>query len=79
MTEPKRDIEADPIIETSFSYHKPPNSEVAATHKIYRDACKALAYDIKALVPEGREQALAITKLEEVMMWGNAGIARQGK
>jgi hypothetical protein len=27
-------------------------------------------------VPGGREQALALTKLEEVVMWANAGIAR---
>lgn len=30
------------------------------------------------LVPDGREKATAITKLEEFMMWANAGIARAG-
>jgi hypothetical protein len=28
-------------------------------------------------LPEGREKALAVTHLEEVMMWSNAAIARQ--
>lgn len=31
---------------------------------------------INEIVPPGREQSLALTKLEEVMFWANAGIAR---
>jgi hypothetical protein len=29
-----------------------------------------------SLVPAGRELSLALTKLEEAMMWANDGIAR---
>jgi hypothetical protein len=30
------------------------------------------------MVPEGREKALALTNLEQVMFWANAAIAREG-
>ncbi len=35
-----------------------------------------LAQYVLALTPESREQSLAVTKLEEAMMWANAAIAR---
>lgn len=31
---------------------------------------------IDALVPDGREKSLALTHLEETVMWANAGVAR---
>lgn len=37
--------------------------------------CKEFAGILNQL-PEGREKALAFTALEEVMMWGNAALAR---
>jgi hypothetical protein len=40
--------------------------------------CAELALHLLLVVPDGREQALAITKLEEVQMWANAGIDRNG-
>ncbi|MEO0476772.1 MAG: SMC-Scp complex subunit ScpB, partial [Planctomycetota bacterium] len=36
-------------------------------------SCMKAVLDV---VPEGREQALALTKLEEALFWFNAGIAR---
>lgn len=41
-----------------------------------RANCGELAESILSNVPEGREQSVALTKLEEVMFWANAGIAR---
>ena len=35
-----------------------------------------MAYTIHDRVPNGREKSLAITKLEEVVFWANAGISR---
>lgn len=43
-----------------------------------REACADTAYKIKRLAPEGAEKTLALTKLQEVMFWANAGIARSG-
>lgn len=34
------------------------------------------AFDIVRKIPEGHEQALALMKLEEAVMWANAGIVR---
>ncbi len=31
---------------------------------------------VNEVVPDGREKYLAFTKLEEVMFWANAGLAR---
>lgn len=65
----------DADLEKRFSYHAP-NGEKVQRHEAFREECKRLAYHIKATIPAGREQATALTHLEDVMMWGNAGIAR---
>jgi len=35
-----------------------------------------LAFDIEHFCPDSREKSVAITKLEESIMWANAAIAR---
>lgn len=65
----------DAEIEKRFSYHAPVGDKVQR-HEAFREKCKALAYHIKTNLPAGREQAVALTHLEDVMMWGNAAIAR---
>lgn len=62
-------------IENRFAYHKP-NAEKVISHESIRDLCKELAHELNNHVPDGREKSLAITHLEDVMMWANAGIAR---
>lgn len=59
-----------------FSFHPAKDELTKAKHKRVRNFCLDLADELNAVVPEGREKSLAITKLEEVMMWANAGIAR---
>lgn len=59
-----------------FSYHPPPYEGVAERHESAREGCRALAEKLARLCPPGRELALAVTALEEVMMWANAAIAR---
>ena len=41
-----------------------------------REKAKELAYLIDSTCPDSREKSLAMTKLEECVMWANAGIAR---
>lgn len=60
-----------------FAYHPPASPAVADAHEELREAAYALAAVIERLVPPGRERSTAITKCEEAMMWGNAGIARE--
>lgn len=58
-----------------FMYHAP--DELKATmHQDLREETAALAALFAMLVPEGREQSLAFTKLEEALFWAIAGIAR---
>lgn len=66
-------------LQNRFMYHKPSNEKIAEKHEKIRYSCLDMAYEINKLVPDGREKSLAITKLEEVMMWANAGIARNNK
>lgn len=59
--------------------HHAPNSESVTAHEMVRSRARALAGFINDFVPDGREKSLAITKLEEVMFWANAAIARQDR
>lgn len=61
-----------------FVYHKPKEND-AMKFVTIRQQAKQFADIINGVVPEGREKSLAITKLEEVVMWANAGIARRGE
>jgi hypothetical protein len=60
-----------------FHYHKPPDEETVNRHANIRRACLDAAEAVNINCPEGREKSLAVTKLEEAMMWANASIARQ--
>ena len=62
-------------IEKRFTYHKPTEEKVKV-YPLLRDKAKELAYLIEENVPNSREKSCALTKLEEVVMWANAGIAR---
>lgn len=63
-------------IEHRFAFHQATTAEKKAEHGSVRDASLTFAKFLNETLPEGREKALAITKLEEVMFWGNAAIAR---
>ena len=58
-----------------FTYHSPKEGQEAKYSNIRRNGL-ALAELINAMCPDSREKSLAITKLEEVVMWANASIAR---
>lgn len=66
------------MINNNFVYHCPPAS-VRMDFFLLRNLGKDLASLINDVVPDGREKSLAITKIEEAIMWANAGIARQFK
>lgn len=61
-------------LDNSFTYHSPQPDQIPRYGEL-RDAGKTLAVLILTLVPPSREQSVAITRLEEVIMWANKGIA----
>lgn len=63
-------------IDTAFTYHRPTSGDINSI-SVIRGDCKDLAECIDALVPDGREKSIALTKIEEAMMWANAGIVRR--
>ena len=62
-------------IETAFTYH-PPKGDQPERYIKLRDAAKEFAFLIDECVPDSREKSVAMTNLEQVVMWANAGIAR---
>lgn len=58
-----------------FTYHGPNEDQIRRYNEI-RTQAREFAYKLKHDCPESRELSLAITKLEEVVMWANAAIAR---
>lgn len=63
-------------LEHRFAFHAATTAEKRDEHTSVRQACRRAADLIDELCPDGREKSLAITKLEEAMMWGNAALAR---
>ena len=58
-----------------FTYH-PPKDGQPQRYLDLRAKAREFVTLIDKVVPDGREKSLAVTKLEEVVMWANAGIAR---
>lgn len=65
----------NPKIEKAFTCH-PLNEEQCEMCDSIRFNAKLFAHMIDTYVPDSREKSLAMTKLEECVMWTNAGIAR---
>lgn len=70
-------MKPDPIeeINVRFTYHAPKEGQPKIYEDI-RDKARSLAILIADTTPTSREQSLAMTKLEEVVMWANAAVAR---
>ena len=66
----------NPQIENNFKYHEPRTSDTKQKYVDLREKGKELAYLIDQLCPNSREKSLALTNLEQSIMWANASIAR---
>ena len=62
-------------IEAAFTYHAP-KSDQPDRYIDLRDTAQALALKMTEFCPPSRELSLALTNLEQAVMWANAGIAR---
>ncbi len=62
-------------VENVFMYHAPKANQPEKYTEI-RNTAKKIAELYMILCPDSRERALALTKLEESVMWANASIAR---
>jgi hypothetical protein len=58
-----------------FIYHAPKEGQ-PEKYELMRSIALSFSAVINDMVPDGREKSLAITHLEEVVFWANAGIAR---
>jgi hypothetical protein len=69
-------IEKDVVrLENNFMYHAPLNGQAEKYTEI-REMAKHFAYALVSLCPPSRELSLALTDLENAVMWANAAIAR---
>lgn len=62
-------------LDKSFTYH-PPKGSQQSRYEAIRDEAKCLAETMVRNAPESRELSLALTNLEQAVMWANAAIAR---
>ncbi len=62
-------------IDNRFTYHAPMESQIK-TYQDVRNIAKEFAMFLNESCPESREKSLAVTRLEEVVFWANASIAR---
>lgn len=63
-------------MDSRFKHHPPTSDDVIEAHQTIREECDQLYNIICYVVPESYERDMAIVRLEECMMWANAGIAR---
>ena len=62
-------------IERDFAYHAPKDGQ-PELYGMIRKQAKEFALFIAEFTPQSREQSLALTNLEQAVMWANAAIAR---
>lgn len=62
-------------IENNFTYHSQKEGQPEKYEEI-RAQAKAFAEKLTTLCPPSRELSLALTHLEDTVMWANAAIAR---
>ncbi|WP_020142279.1 hypothetical protein [Terracoccus sp. 273MFTsu3.1] len=63
-------------LQNRFDFHPATDEEKRNAHTSVRVAAYELAQFVNVKVPDGREKATAITKIEEAMFWANAALAR---
>ena len=68
-------VEDQERMKKDFTYH-PPKPDQVPRYKEIRETFAAVALGLMQNCPPSRERSLALTALEEAVMWANASIAR---
>ena len=68
-------VDQNTKLDVAFMYHKPKEDQPLRYEKL-RAMARSLAEMFNENCPSSRELSLAMTKLEEAVMWANAAIAR---
>lgn len=61
-------------LDNIFTYHAPHGTQ-QERYVAIRDKAKELAALIQKATPESREQSVALTNVQQAVMWANAAIA----
>jgi hypothetical protein len=64
-------------LEDRFTFH-PATIKTGPVHDLVRSKHRDLAEWVYEMVPDSRERSLALTALQEAMMWANAAVAIYG-
>lgn len=60
-------------IEHAFTYHPPKNPN---DFNFLRDSAKEFAIIVHRMLPDCEERERALDRIQEAVMWANAGLAR---
>jgi len=63
-------------LDNNFKHHPPKDGFQAAKHEFIRDFGRQMASFVSRFCPQSREQALALTKIEEAVMWACVSLER---
>lgn len=61
-------------IQNIFTYHAPVGTQTSRYEGL-RHQAQQLAMTIQVFCPDGREKSLALTNVQQAVMWANAAIA----
>ena len=61
-------------LDNTFTYHRPFGNQ-PARYEALREKAKELATLFDGACPDSREKSLALTNLQQAVMWANASIA----
>lgn len=75
MTNEKQEVPGARQIDNNFKYHSPTELQIEQ-HVAIQEIAKSFAHFINEICPDSIEKRLAITNLEQAVMWGNAAIVR---
>lgn len=61
-------------LDNVFTYH-PPFGNQAERYEALRNSARNFAWTVQNFTPESREQSVALTNIQQAVMWANAAIA----